>query len=139
MFLPDGAHTVIVSEEDLTVDIHVMANDLRQKAVSAGVDSDVEIFEWAGDLPSASIEGARRAASRLDPQRSYYETLRDWAIPLMNVVKARGLISTKDPSPLPKEAIIKAFTEAMKHPFYKGQVLQTMSADGEVVRVSNEI
>lgn len=130
----DRTHsTMVTSEADLREDIHVACHKMREYARSFQVDQDVEIFEHGDDFVSATLEAEKRAQQRLDRTRGNVAVLRDHTISCLRMVKRGGVVGTKYRSPLPREAILEAFQEVARHPFYESQVLETQDENGEQV------
>lgn len=126
--LGKGVATTVCSETDLKVDIHVAANLLRTEN-SAGVDTDIEIFECDGDLETATRLANELAQKRVSKKKRRYDTFYDWVIAMLDRVQPDGSIGTKSDQPLSVEEIRKAFMAVVKHPLYKGQTVVALSID----------
>jgi len=124
---------MVTSERDLVDDIHVAADSMRRLAVDHRADQEVEIFEYEGDFVAATVEGNRRAQTRLDPEKGNQMVFRDHIIACLRVLKPNGAALSKERAPLAGDKITEAFLEASKHKFYKGQTLQALDKDGHEV------
>jgi hypothetical protein len=125
-----GPVTVVASKNDINVDIHSFANEQR---TLFGDRVDVEIFEWEDDLHSATLEGYRRAATRVPKDKKYRDTLHDYLIATFLATTKKTMITPRSQTPLPAETIKDVVLEVMQHPGYKGQIVALRSVDGRGV------
>lgn len=134
LFVDDAPHsTFVISENNLTEDIHVVADSMRRWAVDRGADQEVEVFEHDDDLVSGSIEGHRRGQARLDYDRGNQMAFRDHIIACLRVLKPGGVALPRGKAPIAGDMIMEAFLEASKHKYYKGQTLQAIDKDGHEI------
>lgn len=127
-----GKHpvTMVIAEDGLKEDIHVVANADR---TLFGRSVDVEIFEWENDLQSATLEAARRATMRLPEKTHFMDTLHDFLIVSFLKSKRETIIAPSSVTPIDAVDIRQVLLAVMGHPGYKGQIVKLMSRDRKIV------
>jgi hypothetical protein len=127
-----GTHpvTMVIAEDGLKEDIHVVANADR---TLFGRAVDVEIFEWENDLQSATFEAGRRAATRLPEKTHLMNVLHDFLISSFLKSKRETLIAPRSVTPLDAVDIRQVLLAVMTHPGYKGQIVKLTSSDRRIV------
>ena len=123
---PEERQTHVLPEDGIKQDIYVFANDTRARF--PGVE--VEVFEWDGDLISASVEAHRRAVKSLEESDRLKGVLRDWALALCTITAPDGVISTTKPSPLSNDEVKEVFEEVVKNKRYRKQRFLMIGMDG---------
>jgi len=121
-----GSTTFVAAPDDLSMDIHLVANDTRQKWGNA---VDVEIFEFPGTLIEATVEAKRRSAERLPMQKRFRDALHDFLIATFLISKEKTLITPASPVPLDSVVSKEVLLEVMQHPGYKGQIVILRTSD----------
>lgn len=132
--------TIVIPEDGLRSDIWTAATGMRESIQMNPPEEghiDIEIFEWDGDLTSATLEAQRRALTPLPPTEVYQSILHDHLVMVMKsglLVKGAS-IETSKPSPLEKKDIMDVFLKVVKRPEYDGYVLSVHDKNGEPVRL----
>lgn len=125
-----GPVTVVMPKDGINQDIHVMANELREKF---GRRTDVEIFEWEDNLVTAAAEAEVRSRTRIPEKQHFKDTLHDFLIATFFKMPPTTTIAPGNPAPV-ATADVKAIFEAVKqHPLYKNRSIRVQSTDGGVV------
>lgn len=124
----DSAVTFVAAPEDLSGDIHQVANDTRQKF---GDMVDVEIFEFDGTLEEAVVEAKKRSLARLSSQDRFYGALHDYLIATFMVTPKQVVITPSKPVPLDAATVKEIMLAVMQHPGYKGQIVLLRTSDGK--------
>lgn len=127
--------TFVIAADGLKDDIHITANNDRRMF---GRTVDVEIFEWPDDLPSATLEAARRATTRLPEKTHLMDTLHDHLVSMFLQSKKETVIAPRSVTPLDAVDIRQVLLAAMRHPGYKGQIVGLRSSDGKVVKMRGQ-
>lgn len=125
-----GAWTTVMSKDDTKEDIHIIANDLRERF---GRKVDVEIFEWENDMILATKEAFERAKKRIPDTEHFKNTLHDFLIALFFKIPTTTMIAPASPAPLSTEDIKKIFEAVKQHPKYENRSIKVTSKDGGVV------
>jgi hypothetical protein len=125
--------TMVVGEDDLVDDIHVISDHLRQDALMRGLDCEVEIFEFEGDITAAAIEGRKRAKLRIARIEHLKATLADHIISKLKLTTEDGSIITPSRAPLTKDEIVDAMDVVRKHKWYRRQTVHAIDNNGETV------
>jgi hypothetical protein len=121
--------TTVASATDLVDDPHVAATAMRYQL---GPFAQVEIFEWHGDLKSATKEAKRRAYKV--PLEDYNKDVsHDWIIAFLLKTNPGGSIIMKDPSPVQAEDLAQIMAVARQHPAYQDHLVVFKSADEQTV------
>ena len=132
--------TILIPEESAVPNIWAAANGMRVDILKKPPEKgaiDIEVFEWDGDLVSASLEANRRGQERMSEAESHKNVLHDHIVMIMKLgrLEKGGLIETIDPSPLGKTDIMEVFLKVVKRPEYDGYVLCVHDQNGEPVRL----
>lgn len=117
-------------KDGLNQDIHVMANELREKF---GRRTDVEIFEWEDNLVSAAAEAERRSRTRIPDKEHFKNTLHDFLIATFFKVPVTTTIAPSSPAPVSTPDMKAIFEVVKQHPEYKNRSIRLQSQDGGVV------
>lgn len=127
--------TTVILKEDLRYDIHAIATDTRKQF---GNFVDVEIFTWAGDLNSATVEAHRRAkAGRIPRSRRHKDTLHDFLITMFVLTTPTGVIAPKSPAPLSTADVREVLEAVRHHPGYGQRTVLVVSEEGEAITLSS--
>lgn len=129
--------TTVIQKEDLKADIHAVATNTRSLY---GNLVDVEIFTWAGDLTSATVEAHRRAkAGRISRNRRHKDTLHDFLITTFAITTPTGVIAPKSPAPLSTADVREVLEAVRHHPRYEQKTILVISEEGEAIRLSSGV
>ena len=131
VFAANGATTVVTAETDLKEPIETVASEFRSRPYPG--EADIEIFEYEGDLVSASMEGVRRAQSRIPEEEGHRATLRDWLAMCLYKMTPDGTLALKDAAPLDAKTMGKVFKQVAGYPQYKNQKIMGPSCDDKMV------
>lgn len=129
-----GPVTAVVPEDGLRQEIHVAATEARSLF---GRNADVEIFEWDGDVISASMEAEKRARTRIPEYVHLKNTLHDFLVSNFFLVKPSTVIMTTRRAPLSTEDMKAVALEAMKSPHYRNHTARLISMTGDEVVLGN--
>ena len=124
--------TSIIPERDIDISIHSAANQQRTlSATMMGPPVEVEVHEVADSVPveSAVIEIIKSRPEPLTPEQHAQLTVFDWAMDLLDKMKAGGVVQTTEPAPLDVAALTATLTEIAAVPTYRDQTFNMTASD----------
>lgn len=120
--------TGVVCDRDLVDTLE----SFLQALYTPGVLVVHEIFSAPDDIDHA--QAVYTAVARINPERELdMAVLYFWQVAHLRRLKAHGVLTTKDPTPLSAEAVKLVMKQIIAHPDYKNQTLIVHDETGSMI------